>query len=213
MATLLRGISGGISGKVGNVIGSKWRGIDYIRSIAPSISNPQTIGQLDHRMRFSLMGKFLGPLCKFLRIGFRSKAVKMSGFNAAMSYNLANAITGIYPAYEVDFAKVLVSKGPLPGALNPEFISSPAGKISFTWEDNSTDTGASANDLVLLVVYNPVKQKAVTIIGGNTRVSGNQTVTVPSNFTGDEVQCYISFGTAKLTVISNSKFVGGVIVS
>ncbi len=72
---------------------------------------------------------------------------------------------------------------------------------------------ASENDKVLLVVYNPVKKKAVMIVGGNTRIGGTQSVTLPSSFTGDEVQCYISFGTPAQSVVSNSEFAGGIIVS
>jgi flagellar basal body rod protein FlgB len=212
MATFVKGILGGFSGKVGTVIGGTWKGIDYMRSKASSISNPQTTAQLDQRLRFSIMGKFLRPLTAFLRIGFKSQAVKMSAINAAMSYNLANALTGIYPDYDVDFTKVLVSQGTLPGALNAEVTATVAGEIGYTWEDNSTDTDASATDKALLVVYNPSKNKVVTVVDGNTRSGGSQTITLPANFTGDEVQCYISFSTAKQTVLSNSEFVGGVIV-
>jgi flagellar basal body rod protein FlgB len=212
MATFVKGILGGFSGKVGTVIGGTWKGIDYMRSKASSISNPQTAAQLDQRLRFSIMGKFLRPLTAFLRIGFKSQAVKMSAINAAMSYNLANALTGTYPDYDVDFTRVLVSQGTLPGALNAEATATVAGEIGYTWEDNSTDTDASATDKALLVVYNPSKNKVVTVVDGNTRSGGSQTITLPANFTGDEVQCYISFSTAKQTVLSNSEFVGGVIV-
>ncbi len=184
-----------------------------MRGIAPSIAQPNTEAQLNQRARFSVVGKFLRPLIPFLQIGFRSQAVKMSGFNAAMSYNLENALTGTYPAYDIDFSKALVSQGSLPGALNPEVTSSTAGEIGYTWEDNSDDTNASENDKVLLVVYNPVKKRAVTVVGGNTRIGGSQSITLPSNFSGDEVQCYISFGTATQSVVSNSEFAGGIIVS
>src|SRR5664279_4006385 len=212
MGTILKGILGGFSGKVGTVVGGTWKGIDYMRSKASSISNPQTAAQLDQRLRFSVMGKFLRPLTAFLRIGFKNQAVKMSGINAAMSFNLANALKGTYPAYEVDYSKVLVSQGTLPGALNPEVTSTTAGEIEYTWEDNSTDTDASATDKALLVVYNPARNKVVTIVGGNTRTGGSQSITLPANFSGDEVQCFISFSTAKQTVLSNSEYVGGIIV-
>ena len=212
MATIVKGILGGFSGKVGTVVGGTWKGIDYMRSKASSIANPKTAAQLDQRLRFSIMGKFLRPLTAFLRIGFKAQAVKMSGSNAAMSYNLAHALNGTYPDYDVDFTKVLVSQGTLPGALNPEVTATVAGEIGYTWEDNSTDTDASVTDKALLVVYNPAKNKVVTVVDGNTRSSGSQSITLPANFTGDEVQCYISFSTVKQTVISNSEFVGGIIV-
>src|ERR1035437_6039718 len=213
MGTIKQGIMGAFSGKTGTVIGSSWKGIGVMRGIAPSIAIPNTPAQLAQRAKFSVAGKFLRPLIPFLRIGFKSQAVKMSGFNAAMKYNLEYALTGTYPAYDIDFSKALVSQGTLPGALNPEVPSSTAGEIEYSWENNSDDNNASKDDKVLLVVYNPVKKRAVTIVGGNTRIGGTQSVTLPNSFTGDEVQCYISFGTPTQSVISNSEFAGGVIVS
>src|SRR5664279_5719183 len=213
MSTIKQGILGGFSGKTGTVIGSSWKGIAVMRGIAPSIAQPNTEAQLEQRAKFSVVGKFLRPLIPFLRIGFKKQAVKMSGFNAAMSYNLENALMGTYPTYEIDFTKALLSEGTLPGALNPEVTSTTAGKIDFTWEDNSSDTNASPTDKALLVVYNPARTQAVTVIDGNTRTGGSQTITLPSHFSGDEVQCFISFANETQAVLSNSEFVGGIIVS
>lgn len=207
MAIFLNGILGGFSGKVGTVIGSSWKGIDYMRSRATSYSNARTEAQLDQRARFSVMGKFLRPLIPFLRIGFKNQAIKMSGFNAAMSYNLENAITGVYPAYEINYAQVLVSQGMLAEAFNPAAVSTTAGEIAFSWEDNSENGDALATDKVVLVVYNPAKKRAITLRGGNTRLSGNQIINVPASFSGDEVQCYISFQNANGSEMSNSQFV------
>ena len=212
MGTIKNGITGGFSGKVGNVIGSNWKGIDYMRSRATSVSQPNTPAQLDQRARFGTVGKFLRPLIPFLRIGFKNQAVKMSAFNAALAYNLKNAISGVYPAYAIDYANALISEGYLPEALNPTAVSAVAGKIAFTWEDNSTDAEALAADKVILVVYNPVKKRAVNVVGGNTRSSGTQTITLPASFSGDEVQCFIGFQTANQSVLSNSQFVIGLIV-
>src|SRR5665647_1071313 len=123
MATILNGITGGFSGKVGNIIGGSWHGIDYMRSRATSISQPNTEAQLEQRARFGTVGKFLRPLIPFLRIGYKSQAIKMSGYNAAMSYTLENALIGAYPVYEIDYSKVLVSQGTLPEVLNPVISS------------------------------------------------------------------------------------------
>ena len=137
MAVINQGILGGFSGKVGTVIGGTWKGISYMRSIPASVSNPRTPAQVEQRAKFSAVGKFLHPLTSFLRIGFKSAAVKMSAYNAAMSFNLKNAITGIFPAFDIDYSKVLISQGSLPGALNPATVSATAGTVRFTWENNS----------------------------------------------------------------------------
>ena len=213
MGTIKKGILGGFSGKVGTVIGGNWKGIDYMRSKAASVSNPKTEAQLDQRARFGAALKFLQPLTPFLRVGFKNYAVKMSAFNSAMSYNLNNALSGAYPDYFIDYPSALVSRGNLPGALNPAILSTTPGEIDFSWEDNSQGHNAKANDKVLLVVLNTTKQLAVTIVGGNTRSSGSQVATVPGTFAGDEVQCYIAFQDEKQTVLSNSVYVGSVVVA
>ena len=212
MAVINQGILGGFSGKVGTVIGGTWKGIAYMRSIPASVTNPRTPAQVEHRARFSAIVQFLHPLTAFLRIGFKSQAIKMSGYNAAMAANFKNAITGTYPAFAIDYTKVSVSQGNLPGAMNPAAASAIAGAVRFTWENNTWETDASADDRAVLVVYNPIKQAAVSVIGGITRAVGAQTITLPNSFAGDEVQCYIAFTNANQSVISNSQYVMGLIV-
>jgi len=213
MGTIKRGILGGFSGKVGTVIGGNWKGIDYMRGKAASVSNPKTEAQLDQRARFGTALKFLQPLTSFLRVGFKNYAVKMTAFNSAMSYNLNNALSGVFPDYFIDYPNALVSRGNLPGALNPQIVSNTPGEINFSWTDNSHGSNAKANDKVLLVVLNPAKQWAETIVAGNTRSSESQVITVPETYTGDEVQCYIAFQDEKQTVLSNSVYAGAVVVA
>ena len=134
----------------------------------------------------------------------------MTAFNSAMSYNLNNALTGVYPDYSIDYASALVARGLLPGALNPQVAMNSTTEVEFSWTNNSNEAKAKGNDKVLLVVLNPAKQLAVTVVGGNTRAEGNQVVSLPENFTGDEVQCYIAFQDEKQTVLSNSVYVGAI---
>ena len=44
MGKISQGILGGFSGKVGNVVGGNWKGIDYMRVRPASVANPQTNG-------------------------------------------------------------------------------------------------------------------------------------------------------------------------
>ena len=211
MATNEQGILGGFSGKVGTVVGGNWNGIDFMRGKPAHIANPRTAGQLDQRVRMATIIKFLGPLKAFLRVGFKKQAIKMSAFNAATSYNLAHAITGTYPDYMVDYLKVLICQGKLAGALNPQINPSTSGQVEFTWKDNSSANGALRDDMAVLVVYNAKKGFAVTSFAGNSREGGSEVITLPSNFAGDEVQCYIAFQNARQTVISDSQFAGRIV--
>ena len=210
MATLSsNSMFGRISGKVGDRVYSSWKGIPYVRAKAVNIHNPKTAAQQDQRAKFAAIVKFLQPLTVFLRVGFKSKNITMSPFNAAMSYNFKNALTGIFPNYSIDYSQARVSQGNLPGAINPaaSFIS--PGAIKFTWDDNRK---AMADDRVLLVVYNPAKLQVATIEGGNMRMEESQTIALPSTFLGDEVYCYIGFQNQRQTISSDSQFIGSILV-
>ena len=69
-----------------------------------------------------------------------------------------------------------------------------------------------ANDKVLLLVYNPNKQQAVIVMGGNERQTERQVIALPEAFVGDEVKCYIAFQNFKKSAVSDSDFVGSILV-
>jgi len=212
MATNQQGILGGFSGKVGTVIGGEWKGIDFIKSKPAHIANPRTEAQQVQRVKMVVVIKFLSPLKAFLRVGFKKQAIKMTAFNVATSYNLAHAIIGTYPEYRIDYSKVMVSQGKLPGALDPGVNSPANGQVKFTWADNSSLNGAMGNDGAVLLVYDPEKGLVFTSFAGSVRGVGTQIIQLPANFKGDEVQCYIAFQNASQTVISDSQFAGSILV-
>jgi hypothetical protein len=213
MGTISQGILGGVSGKVGNVVGGSWKGIDYLRIMPASVANPQTEAQMDQRSKFITVLNFLQPLKEFVRIGFKDYAVKMTQFNSAMSFNLKNAITGEYPDYTIDFANALVSRGGLAPALNGTASSTVAGLVSIEWEDNSDEANALTTDKSLLAIYNPSKNEAVVILDGANRVTGVHEVIVPASYSGDTVHAFVAFAKADGSEVSNSKYLGEVTVS
>lgn len=197
-----------LSGSIGNEIWCIRNGKNYKRTKPVSVHNPRTPGQLEQRARFSVMVKFLQPLKDFLRVGFESQAGAMSPFNAAMSLNYKNALSGTYPDFKINYSKVMVSRGNLPGPKQPAVISNIPGKVDFTWVDNSSEYNARGDDMVLLLVYNPDRQEAINFFGGNSRYKGWQSVTLPLSFAGDEVQCYIAFQNAGQSQVSDSQYLG-----
>ncbi len=212
MGIIKQGVLGGFSGKVGNVVGGSWKGIDYMRIMPASVANPQTEPQMDQRSKFTTVLRFLQPLTQFLRTGFKNYAIRMTAFNNAMSYNLRNAIGGAYPLYEIDYTKALVARGSLTAALNPGTASTVAATVEFNWDDNSTVGDASTLDKSLVVVFNPTKGEAVYQLGQADRIDLTQSVVVPVAFTGDQVQCFLAFMKEDGSLVSNSKYAGAVTV-
>ncbi|MFK7004249.1 hypothetical protein BWK63_07425 [Flavobacterium covae] len=208
MGKIGRGILGGVSGKVANVVGSRWKGIDYIRAKPQSVANPRTLSQVNQRTKFALVLRFLQPNLNFIKIGYKNYAVKKSQFNSAMSYILNNAIIGVSPDFEIDYSLALLSRGNLTGALNPVYDLTTSGQVQFSWDDNSTDGNALPTDKVMVVAYNPIKGESVYLSGGATRADLSQTVIIPNSYAGDELQLFISFMNAEETQLSNSIYIG-----
>src|SRR6476660_7674027 len=129
MATFQKGILGGFSGKLGTVVGSTWKGIDVMRSMPTKTDRVPSQAQKDQYAKFSMMGKFFQTMMGFIQVGFKKYQQEQSTYNAAMSYNLKNAITGVTPNFSIDFDKVLVSRGDLPSAMNALAVSTSSGAV------------------------------------------------------------------------------------
>ncbi len=207
MGTIKKGILGGFSGKVGTVVGASWKGISYMRSLPQKVKNPRTDGQMSQRTKFALTLGVLKPMTALLRTGWKLYANRQTPFNAAMSYTLANAITGAYPDYEIDPAKVLASRGALTTAANAS-VKSENGNIVFTWDDNSGVNSAKQTDKALIAVLNPTKGEAITDTAGAERMEGTQTLALPADWTDDELHTYLGFISEDGKEIASSVYLG-----
>jgi hypothetical protein len=213
MGTIKQGILGGFSGKVGTVIGGSWKGIAYMRSQAQSVSNPQTTGQVNQRTKFTLALEFLKPITEAIRVGFKLYAQKQTAFNAAMSYTLANAISGTSSDdYALDYANALISRGSLNGADNGTAASS-SGNIVVSWNDNSGVSSALATDVAIIAILNPTKGEAVTDTTAAVRSTTTETIGLPADWVGDNVEAYLGFVSADGKSVANSVYLGSVTIA
>jgi hypothetical protein len=207
MGTIKQGILGGFSGKVGTVVGGSWKGISYMRSLAQNVKNPRTDAQMTQRSKFALTLAFLKPITNYVRVGFKPYATKQTAFNAAMSYIVANAISGEYPNHTLDFAKVLVSRGSLFPVENAS-AEADAGKITISWTDNSGISDALPTDVAMPLVFNPLKVEAVFSTSAAARADGMAEINLPADWAGDNVEVYLGFVSADGKAIANSIYLG-----
>ena len=212
MGTIKKGILGGFSGKVGTVVGASWKGIAYMRSLPQKVRNPRTIGQKSQRAKFSLTLNYLRPMNGLLRTGWKLYAHQQSPINAAMSYTLANAISGTYPDYTIDPSKVMISRGSFTPAANAKVTPS-SSAITFEWDDNSGSSTANQTDRALLAVVNPAKSEAVFDTAGAERTAGTQTVLLPSDWSGNSVEAYLGFISEDGKEVANSVYLGSIAVA
>ena len=209
MGTFAKGILGAFSGKVGTVVGSTWKGIPVMKSVSgPRKGNP-TLLQLEQQARFTLMIKFLQPLTPLFNQTYGNGLVGMSGFNKAFSYNVLNAITGVYPVFSVNYSMLLISIGVLPNASLPAVTSPLAGKLAFNWTDNSGIGKARPTDKAIVAVFCEELNHWIYNLNTATRNAGTYTLDVPA-FSGKPVQTFLGFLSEDGKFVSNSVYTGQV---
>lgn len=218
MGKYLQGILGPFSGRVGNVIGTFWKGRSIMRIRAASYSNPNTIPQQTQRMKWKLVSSFLTANQKLIRLGFAAVNRSFTAFNNAMKYHLENAITGAFPTLELDLTKVKLSIGTMAGLVGAALSSTAPGTINIDWDDNSNNIDASADDEMFISLIDETTGEVV-IGAGATRVSGTTTVQLPALWAGKNVVVHAFFiksGTRDVTEsaqVSESQYLGTVAVA
>jgi hypothetical protein len=210
MGTFEQGYMGGFRGKLGTAVGSTWKGLNVLRSRPPrKRTGPASESQLEVQAKFTLMVKFLLPLTDLLNRTFKKSAVNMSGANKAFAEN-KRAITGAYPDFTIDYPKVVLSTGNFVNAGGPAVKSAEAGKLIFTWTDNSNaDKKMLISDLAFVAAYSEDLNSWIYEPKAATRNAGSFTLDV-AEFSGKPVQTYIGFMSADGRKVATSLFTGTV---
>lgn len=205
MARLPQGILGGVLGKVGNVVGSSWKGIAILKSRPLSVANPRTTAQVAQRTKMSNTVAFaqeiLSSIIKPLNDRFAQQA---SGYNDFVRRNI-HLFENSEPSPAVDL-KISVGKMV---AVNPtEMIKSGhAGMVLVKYPKTLVDAFASADDLVYAVVQNVETKEIVTNVGLIPRSAGEFVVKFSENLgANEEVQVWLAFRRVDGTVVSNTGY-------
>ena len=205
MAKLKQGILGGIIGKIGNVVGSTWKGIAYIKTLPLSVANPQTAAQVAQRTRFANVVAFakeiLADVIKPLWDRFTSG---QSGYNDFVSTNI-----DLFDATQpVDAEDLIIAKGVMAGTPIVSVTASPASAIvDVVWADDSgqgfkltTDeafiVGQLESDGLIGIRAGVVDRSAAQDGLGFSRVLG----------ASETVNVWLAFRRADGTVVSNTEF-------
>lgn len=153
MAIYVKGALGAFSGKLGNIVGSSWRSIDYLRSLPKPSKKTATAKQIAHRAKFALVVEFLNPLRSFINMGYNdSQEQKMTAFNRATSH-LITKVEGQYPDFTIPYDEVKLSKGSLKG-ISPLVTKNLDGDLEITWDPAVNPLSSEADDLVYFIMYN-----------------------------------------------------------
>lgn len=154
MGKIEQGILGGVSGRVGSVVGASWKGVPTIRVYQPNVSNPRTAAQTTQRTAFSGITKIASSLLTPLIKSFWDRfAVKQSGYNAFIAANKLES-----GGFQNDVSKIVFSKGKLSATKVFTGAASPAGYVFDQSEAPVTRYDLSTDEFYG-ILYNVTKQE------------------------------------------------------
>lgn len=141
------------------------------------------------RTKFGLILGVLKPMTPIVRIGYQNYKHKQTPFNAGMAYNLANAIDGEYPEYQLNYKNLKVSRGPIDTAHNVR-VDIDGFIADVVWDMQYFD---GKDDEAFIAVLNAEDGEAKLIENGNLRRLGKMRVSIPADWSGKEVHVYLAF--------------------
>lgn len=211
MGKIKRGILGGFSGKVANIIGGSWKGIAYIRSQPLSVANPRTAGQIAQRTAFAfavvLAQAILATIIKPMWDRF---AQQMSGYNAFIKANV-----GVLKDFEnTVWSDIKMSLGKMIATtIDSVVVASGSAEVTVAWDNTLIGQLQLADDKVFITVVNETQQTAKGFISNKTRADSSAGILLPSVAVADDViHFYLSFLRDDGSVVSDSSYMEKIVV-
>jgi len=201
-------ITGRSRGKVGGLVFSTMFGRNVLKSKPLTVHNPKSLKQRTQRASFVLILEFLRPILSIIKTGFREMAIGMSAFNAAMSFNILNAISGDYPNFVIDYPNLLVASGSLEPSDTPSATAIAGHKVTLAWLNNDTDGNASATDIMAYAIIDTDSGKVFHDITAKKRSDLTVDITVTAATVGHDVEVYMFWVSTVTKKVSTSEYLG-----
>lgn len=208
MAKFNKGILGPLSGKIGPVIGSSWKGVTYLKTVTKNpINRVPTPAQQAHYRKFVFLTRWLRPLHPYLMIGFRNLAAETTEINAAFSHNFKAALIGSGDNLQLDYQSVRICRGDLKGIYQPNLILLNENTIQVSWQ-NIEGPLSQYNDQLILVVYNDELSIADGFTGGVKRSAKTCTFIFDQRLVGKPFHVFVGLIAMNGREISESQYLG-----
>jgi len=205
MGIIKRGILGGFSGKVANIVGTSWKGRAVMKSLPLSVANPRSAGQVKQRTRFSVISKLASSInVQWVKPLWDRFAGDISGYNDFVKQN----IVFVTDAGLVIWADLKLSIGDLfnSGAVPEETVQVGANRVTV---DLSTDLGINglSTDVCNIQLFDEANNEPYGFANTSTRADSSMIVPFPSPATQDQkIAMYCSYLRSDGTLVSDAVY-------
>lgn len=209
MGILSNGLHGPFRGRVDNIVYYVLKnGKNVSRRIGKS-TKPRSNLQLRNQVLTKVCSELFCEVRDFIDTGFSIEALAAqdNAYNQAIKHNKKNLLTGVFPNLEINYERILLSKGDLKPAENVEVAQIPLG-LQFNWQTDPKMTWPDAADQVMVLAYFPEANRAEYELFGNSRISGTAQLEIPPSLQGKYMEIYFSFISADRKQVSNSVYLG-----
>lgn len=193
MGKMKMGILSAFKGKIGTVVGQRWRGaVMFQRAYTDDVRQPNTQAQIIRKAIFKAMIELSKGFYPAHVIGMREISIRkptMTTDNEFFRVNKEMVTASGIESVSVDFTGLMVAEGPVPGVhfYAPQFDTPLQVDVDF--DDNMEVARTHEDDEVYIVVYCPDARMCV-ISAPAKRSDGSTSVKVPSFWNGMKVHVY-----------------------
>lgn len=212
MAVIKSGILGGLSGSIGNVTGSSWKGVPVLRTKPLSVANPNTPAQQAVRTPWASLTKLGSSITGvILQPVWNGIASKMSGYNLFLQKNAQQAFNALGDFVPMGLS---VSPGTLPSVpVTVDELASPS-VMSFNIATTLPSVQALPTDKLYAVVVDYDGNYLGSVSGTVTRSVGAFSVVANRTLKNHEmVYAYAFFMSADgKRIFAQSSVQGAVVI-
>jgi hypothetical protein len=214
MGVIKRGILGGFSNKVGNIVGSTWKGRAVVKSLPLSVANPRTTPQTNQRTKFKSAALFFSAiLSTWIKPLWDRFSGDISGYNAVMKLNTELFSNAGIP----DVANLVMSKGKMAQpVINTAVIDVSLGTLAINYTIPADATWGQAGESLFILAYNTSTEALLFV--GEEIVDPSDTATfttsdIDNYSVGDTVAIYLAIKRTDGTQVSNSTFTSTIVIA
>jgi len=212
MGKYKNGINGAFSGKIGNVVGVISRGVNYMRSVPEIKVDKPTEKQIRQRNIMAMISSWLKPIKFIINIGFQSFTGGKTPINEVFSLISKQALIVNGNQVSIDYKSVVLSKGELLPSIVFEIITLIDSFLHVKWRNFNPSIYNSGNDKATFIVYNPSKERFASFVGIADRDAEEADLKLPTDFSGDNVHCWMQYVDVDGIMVSTSTYLGEVLV-